>query len=117
LTDVERVADRVAVLDRSVLRTCCLLETFRNRVRQVRLFFSAAPPPLPEIAGLLQVVRMDRELRIIYVQPDSGAEPSFQSLNPLRVESAPLSLEDAFISYLGERGEKSFILSEMEVQP
>jgi hypothetical protein len=33
------------------------------------------------------------------------------------VESAPLSLEDAFISYLGERGEKSFILSEMEVQP
>jgi ABC-2 type transport system ATP-binding protein len=117
LTDVERVAERVAVLDRSVLRTCCLLETFRNRVRQVRLFFSAAAPPLPEIAGLLQVVRMDRELRIIYVQPDSGAEPSFQSLNPLRVESAPLTLEDAFISYLGERGERSFILSEMEAQP
>jgi len=100
-----------------VLRASCLLETLRNRVRQTRLFFGGAPPPMPEIPGLLQVVRMERELRIICVQSESGAEPSFQALNPLRVESVPLSLEDAFISYLGERGEKSFILSEMEAQP
>jgi hypothetical protein len=30
------------------------------------------------------------------------------------MEEAPISLEDAFISYLGDRGEKSFILSETE---
>jgi len=116
LADVERVADRIAVLDRSVLRASCLLETFRNRVRQARLFFGGPPPPLPEIPGLLEAIRLERELRIIYVQSDSGAAPSFQALSPVRVESAPLSLEDAFISYLGERGEKSFILSEREVQ-
>jgi len=117
LTDVERVADRVAVLDRSVLRASCLLETFRNRVRQARLFFSGTPPTMPEIRGLLQVVRREQELRVIYLQPDDGSVPSFQALNPLRVESSPLSLEDAFISYLGERGEKTFILSNTEVQP
>jgi len=116
LTDVERVADRVAVLDRSVLRASCLLETFRNRVRQARLFFSGTPPTMPEIRGLLQVVRREQELRVIYLQPDDGSVPSFQALNPLRVESSPLSLEDAFISYLGERGEKTFILSNTEVQ-
>jgi hypothetical protein len=33
------------------------------------------------------------------------------------MERVHLSLEDAFISYLGERGEKSFILSETEAQP
>jgi len=117
LTDVERVGDRIGVMDRSVLRACCSLETFRSRVRQVRLFFGGAPPPLPEIPGLLQVFRMERELRILYVQSEPGAEPSFQALGPLRVEPEPLSLEDAFISYLSERGEKSFILAETEAQP
>ena len=33
------------------------------------------------------------------------------------MEMVPINLEDAFISYLGERGEKSFILSETEAQP
>ena len=28
----------------------------------------------------------------------------------------PLGLEEAFISYLGERGEKSFILADTEAQ-
>jgi hypothetical protein len=32
------------------------------------------------------------------------------------MEPVELSLEDAFISYLGERGEKTFILSELESQ-
>jgi len=31
------------------------------------------------------------------------------------MEPVPLSLEDAFISFLDQRGEKSFILSETEV--
>ena len=39
LPDVERVADYIAVLDHSVLRACCPLETFRNSIRQVRLRF------------------------------------------------------------------------------
>jgi hypothetical protein len=33
------------------------------------------------------------------------------------MEQVPLNLEDAFISYLGERGEKSFILTETETKP
>ena len=35
IADVERVADYIAVLDRSVLRACCPLETFQESVRQV----------------------------------------------------------------------------------
>ncbi len=45
LPDVERVADYIAVLDHSVLRACCPLETFRNSIRQVRLRFPGTPPP------------------------------------------------------------------------
>ena len=48
LADVERVADYIAVLDHSVLRVCCSLETFRKSVQQVRLRFPGTPPPLPK---------------------------------------------------------------------
>ena len=45
------------------------------------------------------------------------AEKILRTLSPVEMESVPLGLEDAFISYFGERGEKTFILSEMEAQP
>src|SRR5262249_5304322 len=51
LDDVERVADHVAVLDYSVLRTACSVETFRDRVRRFGLRFGGMPPrDLPAIA-------------------------------------------------------------------
>jgi ABC-2 type transport system ATP-binding protein len=117
LADVERVADYIAVLERSVLRVCCPLETFRSSVRQVRLRFPGAPPPLPQIPGLLQVVRAEGELRLTCVHYDGATEQALRALAPAQMEPVPLNLEDAFISYLGERGEKSFILSETEAQP
>jgi ABC-2 type transport system ATP-binding protein len=117
LADVERVADYVAVLDRSVLQVCCPLETFRNSVRQIRLRFSSAPPPVPKIPGLLQAFRAEGELRLTCMHYNDATEQALRALAPAQMEMVPISLEDAFISYLGERGEKSFILSETEAQP
>jgi ABC-2 type transport system ATP-binding protein len=117
LADVERVADYIAVLDHSVLRACCPVETFRSGVKEVRLRFSGTPPALPKIPGLLQAFRAERELRVTCVHYSRATEQVLQALAPLQMEMTPISLEDAFISYLGERGEKSFILSETEVQP
>jgi len=116
LADVERVADYIAILDRSVLRACCSLETFRKSVQQVQLRFPGTPPPLPEIPGLLQAFRSEGELRLTCVHYNGATEKALQALSPAQMEAVPLSLEDAFISYLGERGEKSFILSETEAQ-
>ena len=117
LADVERVADYIAILDRSVLRVCCSLETFRNSVQQVRLRFPGTPPPVPNIPGLLQAFRAEGELRLTCVHYGAATEQALRALAPAQMEMVPLSLEDAFISYLGERGEKSFILSETEAQP
>jgi ABC-2 type transport system ATP-binding protein len=117
ISDVERVADYIAVLDRSVLRACCPLEKFQECVRQVRLRFSGAPPALPKIPGLLQSIRTENELRVTCAPYDGEAEKTLRALSPMEMETVPLGLEDAFISYLGERGEKTFILSEMEAQP
>src|SRR5215469_8309296 len=114
LSDVERIADYIAILDRSVLRASCPLETFRQSVREVRLRFSGSPPSLPEIPGMLQVFRKEGELRLTCVHYNGATERALRALSPAQLETIPISLEDAFISYLGERGEKSFILSESE---
>jgi ABC-2 type transport system ATP-binding protein len=116
LADVERVADYIAVLDQSVLRACCPAESFRARIQQIRLRFAGPPPSLPEIPGLLQVFRTADELRVICANYDQRTEQAFRTLAPTAVEFTPLSLEDGLISYLGARGEKSFILSETEAQ-
>jgi ABC-2 type transport system ATP-binding protein len=95
---------------------CCPLEAFRNSVRQVRLRFSGTPPPMPKIPGLLLTFRSEGELRVICAHYNSATEASLRALNPAQMEPVTLNLEDAFISYLGERGEKSFILPETETQ-
>jgi len=117
LADVERVADYVAILDQSVLRACCPLETFRNSVQQVRVRFAGTPPALPKIPGILQVFRKDNELKLICVHYDDSAGLTLRALGALEIERVPIALEDAFIGYLGEHGEKSLIFSETEAQP
>lgn len=117
LADVERVADYLAVLDRGVLRASCSLETFRNSVRRVVLRFAGPPPHTPEIPGLLQAFRAAGELRITCANYNAATERCLRALGPLELEPVELNLEDAFISYLGERGEKSFLLGETEAQP
>ncbi len=116
LADVERVADRVAVMDDSVLRANCSLETFRNQVRQVRLFFGGTPPAIPPVPGLLRAVRLERELRLVCVQANGGQDAVLKQLGAERIESAPLSLEEGFLCFLGERGEQPFILSGIEAK-
>jgi ABC-2 type transport system ATP-binding protein len=114
LSDVERVADDIAVLDRGVLRASCPLETFRKSVQEVRLRFAGTPPPLPKVPGLLRAIRTEDELRVVCVHFDGATEKILEGLGAAQLELVPIALEDAFISYLGERGEKSFILSGAE---
>ena len=87
ISDVERVADYIAVLDRSVLRACCPLEKFQESVRQVRLRFSGAPPALPKIPGLLQAIRTENELRVTCAPYNGEAEKSLRALSPMEMET------------------------------
>jgi ABC-2 type transport system ATP-binding protein len=116
LADVERVADYIAVLDQSVLRACCPAESFRARIKEVRLRFADPPPNLPTIPGMLQAFRNGNDLRIVCANFDERTNQALRALGPTEMELTALGLEDALITYLGARGEKSFILPETEAQ-
>ena len=113
LSDVERVADRIAVLDHGVLRANCTVETFRERVRQLLLTFDGPPPPVPKVPGLLHAFRRDDQITLTIVNYDADAERALATLGAKTIEQIPISLEDAFIGYLSDRGEKSFFLDKL----
>jgi ABC-2 type transport system ATP-binding protein len=112
LSDVERVADRILVLDGGALRANCTVEHFRDRLRHYVLKFRDTPPSAPEIPGLLESFRTDRELAVTFANPPANLEAQLASLQPESIEQVKMTLEDAFISYVGERGEKTFFLRE-----
>jgi ABC-2 type transport system ATP-binding protein len=109
LSDVERVADRIAVLDHGVLRAECSIEMFRQNVRQYVLSFSGTPPEVKDLPGVLQQLRTERELIVTLVNPDNDTIARLKSLEPTSMSDSALGLEDAFINYLGEPGTTSFL--------
>src|SRR5689334_2880327 len=114
LDDVERVADWVAVLDYSVLRACCGVETFRECVRRLVARFPAEPPDdLPAVPGLLQATRDDNELSLIVVKPNGQTHRLLESLGALAVDEQPVGLEEALIAYVGRHGKKSHLLKHL----
>jgi ABC-2 type transport system ATP-binding protein len=115
LDDVERVADQVAVLDYSVLRACCSVDTFRDRVRRLSVRFPGAlPRDLPAIPGLLRLTRDENELNLIVSNPNGQTQRILQSLGAEAVDEQPISLEDALIAYVGRQGKKNLFLNTSE---
>jgi ABC-2 type transport system ATP-binding protein len=106
LDDVERVADYIGVLDRSVLRACCPVETFRAGVRQFVLHYpgTSQPPALPELRGLLNARRVGSELRLTIAKPDDATQSVLRSLTADSIEERPIGFADALVGYLGDRG-------------
>jgi ABC-2 type transport system ATP-binding protein len=101
LADIERMADHIAVLDYSVLRAQCSLETFRSCVQQFVLKFAGNPPELPPIRGMIQCIPRPNHLRLTLVNVTQETRALLQGLAPLGIDEVPISLEDAFVSYLG----------------
>jgi ABC-2 type transport system ATP-binding protein len=114
LDDVERVADHVAVLDYSVLRACCDVETFRERVRRLLARFAAQPPrALPPIPGLLQTSCADNEVSLLVANPNGRTHRLLESLGAVAVEEQSVGLEEALIAYVGRHGQKSHLLQHL----
>jgi ABC-2 type transport system ATP-binding protein len=114
LDDVERVADYVAVLDYSVLRACCGVETFRERVRRLVARFPAEPPrDLPTTPGLLQAARDENELTLLLVNSNRQTHRLLESVGAEAVEEQSVGLEEALIAYVGRHGKKSHLLKHL----
>jgi len=100
LGDVERVADRIVVIDKGVIRADCKLEQFRTAVKKVILAFEDSVPLQVDIDGLLHCGRSENELALILVGAgDDKIAELAKSTGAERYHIVNMNLEDQFIEY------------------
>jgi ABC-2 type transport system ATP-binding protein len=102
LSDIERMADHIAVLDYSVLRAQCSVETFRSCVQQFALKFAGdAPDPPPGLRGLLKATTDGDTMQLTLANVTQETRAALDRLGAIAIEELPLSLEEAFVRYMG----------------
>jgi len=107
LTDVERVADRIAILDHGVLRVNAPVEDFKQRVRRWRATFDGDAPAPPSIDGLVRARKQNDTLLLTVVDGNGTVAAACEALGARHVEPEMLSLEDLFIEYTSGSGGNS----------
>ena len=102
LSDLERIADHVGLMDHGKLLTQGRLEDLRCRTRRVQVVFDGdGPPPGFAIPGA-QRVRVEGPVLTAVVRADDESEFDQLMLTPAaRVQLFPLGLEELFIELLG----------------
>ena len=100
LSDVERVADRIAILDNGVLRADCALEEFRAAVRKAVMTFPDQPPEAPDVPGLLHQRRTANRLELTLVgASDEDIEEWSRKAGATECKLMSMNLEDQFIEF------------------
>lgn len=104
LTDVERVADRVVLLDRGVVRIDAPLDDVRHLVRRYDLVFAGAPPEQgPALPGLVRARRRHGQWQVTVRGDEAAVRAAAQAIGADVASVEPLSLEDLFVDYtIGE---------------
>jgi len=100
LGDVERVSDRILVIDKGVLRANCSLEEFRAAVKKVILSFADSTPADIDIDGMLHCRRSEKELELILVGPaDEQIDQWAKKSGAQKYHIVKMNLEDQFIEF------------------
>ena len=114
IADVERVADQIAILDKSVLRANCSVETFQHKVKEVRLSFDGVPPDLPSIPGIIRMQTSENEWHLTLSNMNDDILEELKKFNPMQMETIDLSLEDAVASFLNRQGARTQLTQKLE---
>ncbi len=104
LGDVERVADRIGILDRGVLRVDCPTDHFRESVKKLVLDFPGPAPDSIDCPGLVNFWNLGSQLELVLIGYDDEQREAVEALGPRNIEIVDLNLEEAFIEYT--RGER-----------
>jgi len=100
LGDVERVADRILVIDKGLIRADCTLEEFRKSVTKVKMSFSESLPEQVDIDGLFHCRQGEKELELTLVGTEEEKINEWaRSAGAEKCEIIQMNLEDQFIEF------------------
>ncbi len=97
ISDIERIADDVGLIDRGRLVVHAALEDLREQVRQIEWPAEEPTPPWPERVELLGH-RCDCDVQFIWVQCPPGTESELESVLPRQAVVRGVSLETFYLT-------------------
>jgi ABC-2 type transport system ATP-binding protein len=100
LDEVERVADRVAIIDGGRVVHTDDLETLKSSYHRVVFRFGSAPQAPPQLDGYFNWQGGDRHWSACY---RGDVEQAARLANAEIVEQTPLSLNEIFLALVGSR--------------
>ncbi len=103
LGDVERVCDRIVILDRGVLRADCPVDVFKQSVRRIQMRPDENTQAWEERPGVLNIERLPDACVVTLVDTDGSTLERIRASASGPVEVIDLNLEDAFIAYTSGR--------------
>ena len=100
LGDVERVSDRIVVIDKGVLRADCTLEQFQKAIKKVIVNFTGSVPGEVDIDGLLHCKRTNKQLELTLVGiDDEKIDEWARRCGANNHTIVQMNLEDQFIEF------------------
>jgi ABC-2 type transport system ATP-binding protein len=106
LTDVERVADRVALIEGAHVRLVEDLDHLKSRVRSLTLTFPQGAPDRLDLPGGLSIEKTPHEWRVVVEDYTPETISRLQPKVPgARIEARDLGLEDIFVALVGRSAE------------
>jgi len=107
LGDVERVSDRIVVIDKGVLRANCSLEQFQKAIKKVILSFADSVPDEVNIDGLLHCKRSEKQLELTLIGTDDEKISEWaKSAGAENYQIVKMNLEDQFIEFTAPANHK-----------
>jgi ABC-2 type transport system ATP-binding protein len=98
--DVERVADRVAIMDRGRIRLDASLEEIKARIRRATAVFDGDAPTAVALPGQIDAAAEGRVLRVVSEGANGDMEAALKALGAREVRFEVLPLEEILVAYL-----------------
>ena len=105
LDDVERVADRIALMVDGRLLVNTTIDDFRQRVGAWALDLTPGTRATDAIAGVIQARQLGGRTIVTVADPDQETAAALAQLSSAEPEAVPVSFEDAVIAYLSRSRE------------
>jgi ABC-2 type transport system ATP-binding protein len=101
LADIERVADKLVILDNGELKLWCSVDEFREQIHQLDLTFKQSAPNLEQWPGLLSARDLgNHRWRVTIVSKREESIEQATAQGASSIEERPLNFEQAFIEYI-----------------
>lgn len=100
--DIERICDRVVILDGGHKVLEAEVEELKSRIRRATAVFPGPPPALDELPGKLRMSQDGRVLRLVVEGDETKVASALRKGGAESLHFDALSLEDILVAYLGD---------------